>query len=86
MHQFDISQAQITTTNANMICISGSARQMNKQVEFKQHYFESLHSLKHDQQKSLLTRFIVKEITIWEMMLEAKGMKSLNTLKDMFLR
>lgn len=66
--------------------ILGSARQLNKAVEFKQHYFEGLHALSNDEQKTLLTRVVKKELSILEMMTEAKGIKSMNTLRDMFTR
>jgi hypothetical protein len=63
-----------------------SARLVNKPIEFKQHYFETLHALSKEQQKTILTKVIRKELSIWDMMSEAKSTKSMNTLKDMFIR
>ena len=76
-------------TNTNLsssLITSGSVKQLKKQIEFKRHYFEEIHTLTHQQQKSLWTSFIRKDIIIFELMSEAKETKSFNTLKAMFLR
>ena len=64
----------------------GSIRQLEKVVEFKQHYFEPLQNLQKQLQIEILHDVLSGQSTIAEMQERAREQRSLKFVKEMYIR
>ena len=68
------------------ILFTDNARQLEKTVEFKQHYLEPLQNLQQGVQIDILQGVLAGRTSIGEMQNLAKQARSMKIIKEMYLR